>query len=124
MTSKTDFLIAYGKVIAQSWDGPAYRDRLFADPVAALNEAGLTVPEGVKVDVVEFALTTAAGDAPAREDGLDILYRDWVKAAETGTYTLSLPTSPPDVGDMVLYDQELEGVAGGGILDYCCCCCC
>lgn len=124
MVSKSDFLIAYGKVVAHSWDDKAYRERLVAEPHAVLNEAGLTVPQNIKIDVVEFAPSAPTSSDTAREGGPDTMYAEWAKAADTGIYTLPLPTSPADASDIVLYDEELEGVAGGGDINCCPCCCC
>jgi hypothetical protein len=122
MVSKSDFLIAYGKVVAHSWDDKAYRDRLFAEPHAVLNEAGLTISDGIKIEVAEFAPAGASG--ASENGGPDAMYGAWAKAAETGTYTLPVPTAPAEASDMVLYDEELEGVAGGGDVCCCPCCCC
>ena len=44
---------AHGKIIARAWRDPAFKAKLLADPHATLKEAGVTVPEGVTVKVVE-----------------------------------------------------------------------
>ena len=44
---------AYGKVVARAWHDPAFKAKLMADPGSALKEAGLPVPQGVTVTVVE-----------------------------------------------------------------------
>jgi hypothetical protein len=121
MVSKSDFLITYGKVVARSWEDKEYHDRLVEDPRAVLSEAGLTIPAGINIDVVEFS-TSGAGGGDA--NSTDALYGTWEKAAESGTFTLPLPATPPEAGDVVLYDEELESVAGGGDLCCCPCCCC
>jgi hypothetical protein len=43
----------YGKIIAKAWRDPAFKAKLIANPGATLKEAGLTVPAGVTVKVVE-----------------------------------------------------------------------
>ena len=43
----------YGKIIAKAWREPAFKAKLIADPQATLKEAGVTVPAGVTVKVVE-----------------------------------------------------------------------
>jgi len=43
----------YGKVIARAWRDPAFKEKLIASPLAALKEAGVTLPAGVTVKVVE-----------------------------------------------------------------------
>ena len=44
---------AYGKVVARTWRDAAFKAKLLADPQATLKEAGVAVPAGVKVTVVE-----------------------------------------------------------------------
>ena len=44
---------AHGKIIARAWRDPAFKAKLMADPHATLKEAGVAVPEGVTVKVVE-----------------------------------------------------------------------
>jgi hypothetical protein len=43
----------YGKVVARAWRDPAFKAKLKADPEAALKEAGVALPAGLKVTVVE-----------------------------------------------------------------------
>jgi hypothetical protein len=50
---EADKAAAYGKIIARAWREPAFKAKLIADPQAALKEAGVTVPVGVTVKVVE-----------------------------------------------------------------------
>ncbi len=44
---------AHGKIIARAWRDPAFKAKLLADPHGTLKEAGVAVPAGVKVTVVE-----------------------------------------------------------------------
>ena len=44
---------AYGKVVARAWRDPAFKAKLIADPQAVLREAGMAVPAGATVKVVE-----------------------------------------------------------------------
>jgi hypothetical protein len=44
---------AHGKIIARAWRDPAFKAKLLADPHTTLKEAGVAVPEGVTVKVVE-----------------------------------------------------------------------
>jgi hypothetical protein len=41
------------RVINKSWDDPAFKSRLLADPVKVLEEEGVNVPKGIRVRVVE-----------------------------------------------------------------------
>jgi len=49
----TDQQAAYGKVVARAWRDPSFKAKLVADPQAALKDAGVPVPPGVKLTVVE-----------------------------------------------------------------------
>ena len=44
---------AYGKVVARAWRDPTFKAKLIADPQAVLREAGMAVPAGAAVKVVE-----------------------------------------------------------------------
>jgi hypothetical protein len=41
------------KIIARAWRDPAFKAKLIADPKATLKEAGMTIPAGVTLKVVE-----------------------------------------------------------------------
>ena len=43
----------HGRIVARAWRDPAFKARLLADPHGALKEAGVDVPAGVTVKVVE-----------------------------------------------------------------------
>ncbi len=72
------------KAIARAWADEAYKAKLLADPHSALAEAGVEIPEGVTVKIVE---NTA-----------DIVH-------------LVLPAMPANAGE--LSADELDKVAGG-----------
>src|SRR4029453_12623925 len=44
---------AYGKVIARAWRDPSFKAKLLADPQGTLRQAGVSIPAGVTVKVVE-----------------------------------------------------------------------
>ena len=48
-----DNAAAYGKVVARAWRDPTFKAKLIADPQAVLREAGMAVPAGATVKVVE-----------------------------------------------------------------------
>ena len=48
-----DNATAYGKLVARAWRDPAFKAKLIADPQAVLKEAGMAVPAGATVKVVE-----------------------------------------------------------------------
>jgi hypothetical protein len=44
---------SYGKIIAKAWRDPSFKAKLMADPHGTLKQAGVAVPAGVTVKVVE-----------------------------------------------------------------------
>ena len=52
-----DNAAAYGKVVARAWRDPAFKAKLIADPQAVLREAGMALPAGATVKVVENTST-------------------------------------------------------------------
>jgi hypothetical protein len=77
---------AYAKVVTKAWSDPEYKARLKAEPNATLAEAGVDVPEGVEIQVLEDTDTTMH---------------------------LVLPASP--AGE-TLSEEELDQIAGGRII--------
>ena len=57
---------AYGKVIAKAWRDPAFRAKLLADPQGTLRQAGVSIPAGMTVQVVENTGTHFHFVLPAR----------------------------------------------------------
>lgn len=57
---------AHARVIARAWSDSSYRDRLKKDPDAVLAEAGLDLPKGKHVHVVEDTDTRAHFVLPVR----------------------------------------------------------
>jgi Nitrile hydratase, alpha chain len=55
--TERDGAAAYAKVIAKAWRDPSFKAKLLADPQAVLEEAGMAVPAGVTVKVVENTAT-------------------------------------------------------------------
>src|SRR4051794_19426167 len=60
---------AYGKIVARAWRDPAFKEKLLTDPHAALDDAGLSVPAGVTVTVVEDTATQVHLVLPAKPTG-------------------------------------------------------
>jgi hypothetical protein len=44
---------AYSKIIARAWRDPSFKAKLLADPQGTLRDAGVRIPDGVTVNVVE-----------------------------------------------------------------------
>ena len=55
----------WAKIVAQAWADADYKARLLADPVAVLKEAGLDLPAGVDLRVVENTANVAHFVLPA-----------------------------------------------------------
>ncbi len=72
------------KAIARAWTDPAYKAKLLSDPHAALAEAGVEIPEGVTVRIVENTADTSH---------------------------IVLPVAPANATE--LSDEEMEKRAGG-----------
>jgi len=69
----------WGQVVARAWSDEAFKQRLLADPAAALAEQGLAVPAGVAVQVHEA--TPAVLQVvlpPPPSDKLDLEHLDQV----------------------------------------------
>lgn len=73
----------YARITAKAWSDPAFKARLLSDPHVALREAGIDIPAGKTVKVVENT---------------------------SDTVHLVLPPPPPE-GELT--DQALDQVAGG-----------
>ncbi len=72
------------KAIARAWADAAYKTKLVSDPHAALSEAGVSVPTGTTVKVIENTADTVH---------------------------VVLPAAPAKASEMSI--DELEKVAGG-----------
>ena len=48
-----DWRVQYGKLVAKAWSDDAFKAKLLSDPVAAFAEAGVPIPAGKTVKVVE-----------------------------------------------------------------------
>jgi Nitrile hydratase, alpha chain len=59
----------YGKVIAKAWRDPSFKAKLLADPQGTLRQAGVSIPAGVTVQVVENTGTHFHFVLPAKPSG-------------------------------------------------------
>jgi len=50
---REEFQKVYGKVVAKAWADEDFKAKLLADPMTALKENGLAIPEDVELRVVE-----------------------------------------------------------------------
>lgn len=117
MLSKSDFIVNYGKIVVRAWQDAEYRSQLSSEPTRLLGEAGIPVGENVTVKVTEIA--------PSGEGDPNELYERWQASEQTGQFDLLISNVPSDHDhDIVLYDEEVSGVAGGAEVAGCCCPCC
>jgi len=64
-----DDAATYGKIVARAWRDPAFKAKLIANPEAVLKEAGMTVPGGITVKVVENTDTHSHFVLPLKPTG-------------------------------------------------------
>ncbi len=85
----TDWKAFDKQLIARAWEDDEFRAALLNDPQAAVAQAGLELPEGVALEVVE--------ETP-------------------DVHVLVLPPNPnvDEMDDVALSEEDLEMVAGGG----------
>lgn len=110
------FVRGYTKVLTNAWSDDAFMDRLKADPKDVLKEFGLDTGSG-KVELI----TEIHG-----EGNLDQQLELWNKGADSGVYTIYVPTVP-QVDTQELSEADLDAVAAGDGEACCCCsspCCC
>ena len=90
---------AIGKIIARAWSDEGYKARLVSDPRSVFEEAGLDLPEGLDIRVVEdtpdvrhFVLPLAPAEGELSEEALE-----QVAAGDcSGTKSCSAPPPNPD----------------------------
>jgi len=78
----------WGQIVTRAWGDPAFKKRLLADPGTVLKEAGVTVPPGVQVRIMEDT---------------------------DRVFHLTLPQEPSSQG---LAEEELEQVSAGALMRY------
>jgi hypothetical protein len=110
---RSKFVGAYTKLLTQAWSDEAFMKQVRSNPNQALEEVGLSVPAGTKVNIQDSQ----------GEGNLDEQVSLWEKGIASGEVTLYVP-EVPQIDTAELSESELAGVAGGD--SYCCCCspCC
>ncbi len=48
-----DFLAAYQAVVVKAWTDPAFKAQLLADPTSVMRAAGVDIPDGMDIKLVE-----------------------------------------------------------------------
>ena len=77
---------AYGKIIAKAWRDPSFKAKLLADPQGTLRQAGVSIPAGVTVKVVENTGTHFHFVLPARPN--EALTGEALDKVAAGTLTI------------------------------------
>lgn len=93
-----DRAAAYGKIIAKAWRDESFKAKLLADPQGTLEQAGVGIPAGVTVKVVENTGSHFHFVLPAKPTGAlsdDELDRA-AGASGCGTATYSGAQKHPD----------------------------
>ena len=89
---------AWGKILAKSWKDPLYRKKVEENPDKALEDEGVTIPQGVT-----FSVTSAKP-----QDNKVVILFPW----SDGPHSLELSSSPPP--------PPHGGKSGGGGGASCC----
>jgi hypothetical protein len=117
--ARAEFVESYTRVLVAAWSSELYVRRLRDDPVDAVAEHGLHIPEGATLVVLD--------EIPAEHDepNLDVALRSWLEGMATGSYLLYVP-STPQMKTGSLTDDDLASVIAGYQVNQCCCtpCCC
>lgn len=121
--ARSDFLQRYANIVAMSWADDNYLHRLLKDPNSILKEAGISVKESDRINVV--TMESKDSGRGAIEDQIQL----WEKGSRTGSYDLLIALKPegwtPE--NVELTDSQLMAVAGGleeaSSIDISCCCC-
>ncbi len=113
------FIQGYTSVLVNAWSDSSYCSRLEKDPVSAVLEVGLEVPEGLHIDLVR---EEAREDDRTSSECLDEQYQMWLEGLSSGVARLHVPQTPVvTCGTLTL--EDLESVSGGGAVMCCCCPC-
>lgn len=113
------FVSAYTEILLAAWSSRRFTDELAADPVVALAQFGLVVPDGGRVEVCQRI------QADHGEPSLDFAVAEWTEGERTGLYRLYVP-STPQMRWAELDTDELAVLSAGTSANQCCCtpCCC
>lgn len=116
---RRSFVQAYTKILIEAWSSEQFAMRLQAEPMTAIAEFGIDVPDGVEVVVSDRI------SADHEPPDLDVAVRAWDDGVATGRVVLYVP-STPQMHTQSMTDDELATVVGGYQVNQCCCtpCCC
>jgi hypothetical protein len=108
--NRQKFVENYANMVARTWAEPNYLELILADPVSALTAAGLPVPDGSVVRIIQHKILGQG----TMEDQID----KWIEGLQSGRFDVYLPMVPDDV--------EIPESPTGGDVSLCCCspCCC
>jgi hypothetical protein len=96
----------WGQIVARAWDDDCFRQRLLAEPEAVLQEAGMDVPGGISVRVVE--------DGVGGDDGVCLRLPPRPSAVDFIEDDLSVPGDGPNEGFGRMHNYPCACLSKGG----------
>ena len=66
MAGSDNIAKVHAQIVARSWRDPAFKRKLLKAPAAALKEAGIATPKGMRIKVHENTLSTLHMVIPAK----------------------------------------------------------
>lgn len=95
------------RLIAQAWMDEEFKARFMREPLPVLADAGIEIPDGLTVEVVE---------------GLEVPWKIVASAdAQGATYSINIPARPSDISDDQLSEFSADRAAVFCLSCYCCC---
>ena len=116
---RSHFVSAYTEILLAAWSSRRFADQLATDPLLALAQFGLAVPDAARIEVCQHIR------ADHGEPSLDFAVAEWEGGVRSGVYRLYVPSTP----QMHLAELDLDDLAvlsAGYAASQCCCtpCCC
>lgn len=115
---RADFINAFTRALITAWSSEEYSARLESQPVEALREVGVHLPEGADVQV-----SRAVRDEPGGQNELDEQVDLYESGLATGHFVFHIPETP-QLDTSELTEGELDDIAAGWSVGCCCCPCC
>jgi len=117
---RSRFVSAYTQILLAAWSSRQFADELADDPLVAIAQFGLEIPDGAEIDVCQHIRPDHA------EPNLDFAVSEWESGEQSGMFRLYVPSTP----QMHLAELDTDDLAvlsaGFGASQCCCtpCCCC
>ena len=110
--------IIWGEIVARAWRDEAFKQQLITNPKKVLTDAGMTVDEGVEVQIIEDTATTRHLVFPVKPTGGQALSEDQLELVAGGStstvQTTSGVTTEVEVAETTTTEAaEMETTAAG-----------